>query len=68
MKKGIWNVEYDAGILKETMDRVKESFGAIAEQYQECGRQLLKLEESIENIGESLERQKKITWRPGTGS
>ena len=60
MKKGIWNVEYDAGILKETMDGVKEaeSFGAIAEQYQECGRQLLKLEESIENIGESLERQK----------
>ena len=42
------------------MDGVKEaeSFGAIAEQYQECGRQLLKLEESIENIGESLERQK----------
>lgn len=61
MKFGIWNIETNPAALQEMADSIKEaeSLSAIAEQYQENGRRLLKLEQVIEDIGKCLERQKK---------
>lgn len=61
MKFGIWNMEKEPSVLQELAEGIKEaeSLSAIAEEYQANGRLLLKLEQVVEKIGESLERQQK---------
>jgi len=61
MKFGIWNQETDPAVLSELSVSMREAkqFGEIAEAYQENGRKVLKLEESIDQIGDCLKRQKK---------
>ena len=59
MKLGIWNMETDPEALQKTAEDLREAEGLyqVADRYQENGKKILRLEESIEAIGGCLKRQ-----------
>ena len=61
MKVGVWTLESEESELPEMEKRMTEARAVhgIAEGYQENGRKVLRLEESIEAIGACLQKQEK---------
>lgn len=61
MKVGVWTLENEESELPEMEKRMTEARAVhgIAEGYQENGRKVLRLEESIEAIGACLQKQEK---------
>lgn len=68
MKYGIWNQETDAAVLGELADTLTEagSIHKITEQYQEDARNVLKLEQAVERIGECLKKQERYLEEANT--
>ena len=60
MRVGVWTIEKNPEILEAMADGCREAicFQEVAEQYQENGRKVLRLEETIQDIGNCLNRQK----------
>lgn len=60
MKYGVWGLEQETEKLPDLLEGLceAEGFEAIAEHYQENGRKVLKLEKTLDQLGDCFKRQK----------
>lgn len=59
MKYGVWNMDFDAGTVKDLWDGIREAKAvkAVAENYRGHAKEALRLEKALEAISGSLSKQ-----------